>query len=696
MTRSARTPVALAPCISRGGYPYPPRSKGRFRPGAAGAETRRARECDAGPAAWPLLAAGIITWIATAVPPAIAAGAPDREALGRTVKYRILVDKVMQPTKGWTTEEWMVEEAARCGFNVFCPRAGFDRLDEVRRVAGWCRERGLFFMPWMRGTLAAPKGKEADGRRYVWADGTEEPLWSPNADAFWDWTRRYVVAYGEIAKTNPHLVGVFLDYENYTPLRKPNCYELSYDDIILEKFAQARGIDLPALPLARRKAWLDEKGLHDAFEAFQVAHWRERCRDLRRDVDAHDPGFRFCVYPAPGTPFIVRAIYPEWATARAPLVLADAVTYGNRTGSLMLADALTANRERLLERRQVPQEAGIPFFYAGGIDPAVAGAEPEFSGKNADIIAQATDGYWVFYEGPEYAYEGPDPTRDHRAYFRWFARANRDIAAGAFNLWKEPRETPDPELQVVLDMTERLRQAGAAPLAASAPPEDAKAVLAVRGRHAFVLFAKEGEAVGGRLEVRRVGRYESDCAWILLGPDGARLANGRARLDEPAAVEHTAGREGLYVLVLDTGQNAARFRPRGRGACLLGPRVHLLGAQPRVYFLPMPGAKRLRLALETPSPGETARLVLRDPDGEEVAACDTVAKERALVTADVSGAAGGRPWSLDLGKAARGGCEDIEVEFLEGAVPLLAAHPSRLLRPERAFEPAAGPPDRPR
>ena len=33
---------------------------------------------------------------------------------------------------------------------------------------------------------------------------------------------------------------------------------------------------------------------------------------------------------------------------------------------------------------------------AGGIDPAVRGADPEFSGKNAVAISEVTDGYWIF------------------------------------------------------------------------------------------------------------------------------------------------------------------------------------------------------------------------------------------------------------------------------------------------------------
>jgi len=614
-----------------------------------------------------------------------------REALGRSVKYRILVDKVMQPTKGWVTEEWMVEEAVRTGFNVFVPRKGHDRPDEVRQVAQWCRKHGIFFMPWMRGTLAAPKGKQADGRRYVWADGTEEPLWSPNADAFWEWTTRHIVQYATMAAENPYVVGVFLDYENYSPLRKANCYSLSYDDVILKAFAKARTLDLPALPLTERKAWLDAKGLHDAFAAFQVAHWRERCRTLRETVDKHDPGFRFCVYPAPGTPFMVEAIYPEWATKAAPLVLADCSTYGNGSGALLLANGLEANRQRLIERRKIPQAAGINFLYTGGIDPAVRGAEPEFSGKNADIIAQATDGYWIFYEGPEYAYQGPDPTKDHRAYFHWFNLANRDIAAGRFALWQQPRETPDPTERAVMGAVAALAKAGLAPHADTpVPPEARQTALTVRGRHAFVIRVGQGQAVAGRLQLKQVGRYQGECAYLLLDPAGERVILGHARVGEPAEVRGPAGKPGLYTLMLDTGRNAAHFYPENRTACLLGPTVHFIHAQPRAYVLPMPGATRLTIAMESPSPGETVAVVLCDPDGKEVARADTVATERVEVSATVTDATRGRPWSVDLGKAGKGACEDMTVTVVEGAVPLLATHPARLMAVERtvAIEPA--------
>ena len=50
-----------------------------------------------------------------------------------------------------------------------------------------------------------------------------------------------------------------------------------------------------------------------------------RLRKLRQAVDAINPEFLLVLYPAPGTLLMTEALYPEWATARAPMVLADAI-----------------------------------------------------------------------------------------------------------------------------------------------------------------------------------------------------------------------------------------------------------------------------------------------------------------------------------------------------------------------------------
>lgn len=361
-----------------------------------------------------------------------------RSELGRTVKLTILVDKVMQPEADWHTEEWMVKEAADAGFNVWSPRLGHDNLDEVLQVNEWCAKYGIYHMPWMRGTLTAPEGEVADGKRVVWASGSEQPLWSPNSDEFWAWTTKYIVAYAKMAADDETMMGVFLDYENYAPgARGGNLYSLSYDDEIMSAFAAAQGIELPEMGMARRAPWLKAEGLDDAFEQFQIAHWRDRCRALREAVDAYAPEFQFCIYPAPGTPFMVEATYPEWATDAAPLILADASIYGRPGLWAGHEAALEANHNKLARRMKwALEQPGGPYMYAGGLDPVVSGADPEFCGRNAAMSSEVTDGYWIFYEGPKY-----DGT--HRDYFNWFTRANAAITAGNWDFWRAPRETPD-------------------------------------------------------------------------------------------------------------------------------------------------------------------------------------------------------------------------------------------------------------
>jgi hypothetical protein len=358
-----------------------------------------------------------------------------RHDLGRTVKFKVLVDKVMQPEAGWHTEQWMVKEAADAGFNVWSPRRAND-LDEVRQVTEWCKEEDILHIPWMRGTLAVGlDNAAADGKRMVWASGVEDTLWSPNSDEFWDWTNDLILEYAKISAEMPTLFGVFLDYENYSKRGTPNCYGLSYDDIIMGKFAEAQGVEIPELPFEERSTWLKAQGLHDAFEAFQVAHWRERCRTLREAVDAIDPTFMFMIYPAPGTKFMIDACYPEWATEEAPLILADASTYG-RAAILPHEQALEANRNKMIENQRYAESIGDNLLYTGGIDPVVKGADPEFSGRNAAMIMHVTDGYWIFYEGPEY--EGT-----HREYFKWFQRAHEAAANENWEWAYEKRETPD-------------------------------------------------------------------------------------------------------------------------------------------------------------------------------------------------------------------------------------------------------------
>ncbi|MBN2309825.1 MAG: hypothetical protein JXR94_12685 [Candidatus Hydrogenedentes bacterium] len=370
---------------------------------------------------------------AVAAVAAPALGQSPREELGRADKYRILVDKVLMASTDWHMTEDQVREIAKAGFNVVVPRQGGTEPDRVRRVAELAAKHDMYYMAWMRGSLTA-----TEGTRLVWDTGNTQDLYSPNADELWDWMTGIILEQARLSVEIPAILGAFLDFENYAKNKEGDCYPLSYDEKILGEFAAAKGIQIPELAPADRHPWLRDNGHDGAFRDFQIASWRQRCRNLREQVDAINPKFQFIVYPAPGTLFIRDAVYQEWATEAAPLVLATPQTYGRAWTVLTHREALDANRGKLREGMEEVRPFAIPVQYVGGIDPVVPGADPEFSGKNAVMISDVCDGYWVFYEGPEYG------RADHRAYWRWFTRANREIAEGRFVMQYEPRQTPEP------------------------------------------------------------------------------------------------------------------------------------------------------------------------------------------------------------------------------------------------------------
>jgi len=597
-----------------------------------------------------------------------------RADLGRSVKLTILVDKVMQPQAKWVSEEWMVKATAQAGFNVFSPRAGHDRLDEVRQVTEWCAQAGIYHMPWMRGTLTAPGGPEAAGKRVVWASGNEQPLWSPNSDEFWEWTHRYIVEYAKISAENKHLMGIFLDYENYARGKEGNLYSLSYDDVILAKFAAAQGIDLPKLALDTRKAWLDKQGLHEAFSKFQIDHWRERCRTLRKAVDAFDPTFQFCIYPAPGTLFMVEATYPEWATEQAPLILADASTYGRPSRFLPQAEALESNRQKLVERMAIPKDAGIPFIYAGGIDPLVRGADPEFSGKNAVMISEVTDGYWIFYEGPTYT------KQDHADYWKWFTWANAAIHEGRFDAQHEARETPeDWTLDVFGGKDQALSLAG--PEVSGEKVEFP--VVKMRGDNLLLVAVEAGMPVEVNLQNHPVARYESLLMWDLRDVKLNKVASGTIPHGEQGTVRFVAETDGLYLLGASAGSCAYSVASTNAPIGLFaGDGLGLIYGSKRLYFAVPEGLDEFTLTAHG-AHAETVRVNVFGPEGDQIATGQTSPKKKEVAVQVTAGGQDAATWSLELTKADEGVLEDNTITLGPGLAPALALDPRHVFSVSR-------------
>lgn len=586
----------------------------------------------------------MIALMFAAMAAAQAAERPPLEDLGRSVKMRILVDKVMQPTRGWKTEEWMVKEAAEAGFNVFSPRIGYDDPEAVRQVTEWCRKYGLYHQPWMRGVQGTPKDPALSvGKRMVWADGSEQALWSPNSDELWEWLAGYVIPYAELSAKDETLMGVFLDYENYWPGGRGNLYELSYDDVILSKFAAAKQLELPELALKDRKPWLEQQGLHDEFRVFQIAHWRTKCRELREAVDQLNPKFEFNIYPAPGTMFMLEACYPEWATKDAPLILADPWTYGRPGRYTSHELGLKANRQ-ILERGMAQAAAtGINRIYIGGIDPVVHGGDPEFCGKNALLLSGLSDGYWIFYEGPKY-------DQDHPDYFKWFSWANRLMEQGEFEPALQPRETEDPWGFPKIDVTGTLLN--------RTTKRDYPEVK-LRGSNALLASARAGLPVTIDLSVFRIGRNETPLVWTVKSADWSDLVKGEIPVGETGALSFTPPATGLYVLLLEAGGNAYAVKSSNAPLGLFcEPNARLIYGAERLWFQVPTGVEQFQLTTRGGSGIETVKVRVYNPAGTEVAMFQATPKENTAEAKVEVGDAAAQVWSVKIEKADEGVLED--------------------------------------
>lgn len=574
-----------------------------------------------------------------------AAERPALKDLGRTVKMRILVDKVMQPTRGWKTEEWMIKEAADAGFNVFSPRIGAEDIAAVRQVTQWCRKYGMYHQPWMRGAQGAPADLTLSaGRRMVWANGSEQAIWSPNSDELWAWMAGYIVPYAQLSAQDDTLMAVFLDYENYWPGGMGNLYELSYDDVIMGKFAASKKLELPPLEFKDRKAWLEGQGLHDEFRDFQIAYWRQKCRELRQAVDQVNPKFMFNIYPAPGTMFMLEASYPEWATQAAPLILADPWTYGRPGRYTSHTLSLKGNQLTLERGIQQAREKSINRIYLGGIDPVVTGADPEFCGKNALMISGLSDGYWIFYEGPKYETTHPD-------YFKWFTWANRKMAAGDFAAAWQPRETEDPW--------------GFPKIAVSGGPLLTRTtkreypLVKLRGTDALLVSAHQASPITLNMQTFRIGRNEMPLVWTLKSPAWEDLATGEIGVEQTGAIAFSVPADGLYVLLLEAGGNAYAVldstAPLGLYA---DPNARFIFGAAKLYFKVPQGVTAFKLDSRGGGGVETVRVKVQDPQGGQVAVGQLTLQQNQMQIPVSAGGEDGKVWSLTIEKADEGVLED--------------------------------------
>ena len=606
---------------------------------------------------------------------------PSCAQVGHTEKFRVLVDKVLMqqgPRSDWRMKDEFLREIRDAGFNVVVPRHGAEDLGRVRDVAQRAKQHGMCYMPWLRGTLHAYY-ENSDNKRMVWKSGVESRMYSPNADAFWQWWTSLIVSYAKISAEESSLIGVFLDFENYFE-GDGAAYDLSYDDIIFPEFIAAQQLKPIAVAPKERHAWLVERGLHEKFAEFQIGRWQTKCRALRKAIDAVNPHFQLFVYPTPvESLFIRQAVARELATKQAPMVIADWRTYGRPPGAMTSEEGLMSNRLYLETKLRANQELNIRHsMYISGIDPVLKHTDPEFCGRSAVMISEKVDGYWVFYEGPKYK-------TTHKDYFRWFALGNRAIVDGKYSFWEEKRETPEPfktkefthprEIQQVLSESVTVRSLSDRP--ATAEPIRR---YELRDDQHIVIQPKTSENLRIRL-FNRNRKLTKVLTYAVYDSEGVQVVRGS--LVDETDIRFSAIAGETYRLFLTGPGFFTLHMPDVAYAVDGRKQLHLRGHATPLYFHVSAEVRSFTVTMRSGAPGETAVAKLFDPQNRAVATFHTVEQPVDKQTIDCGENSGGH-WKLVVDKADKGALDDVYVEFGPELTGYCSLEPDKLLRVQPA------------
>jgi len=220
-------------------------------------------------------------------------------------------------------------------------------------------------------------------------------------------------------------------------------------------------------------------------------------------------------------------------------------------------------------------------------------------------------------------------------------------------------------------------------LSQEAAPLKGEPSFSIRQEAVFVAPLGAGEAFQARIAARQVGKAAGPVAWRLYGPDDGLLGQGQVEVKQTAAVDVAVRQAGVHLLVVRAGQSRALVTLLSPHAALAGNAVQMIYQTSPMFFCVPAGITQFKLTLKSPSPGETARLRILDPDSREVAQIQTTDQPEVVAKVKVPKGAAGRAWQVRIERADRGSLEDYSLS-LDEALPGYWAHAAdRLVVPDR-------------
>jgi hypothetical protein len=204
-------------------------------------------------------------------------------------------------------------------------------------------------------------------------------------------------------------------------------------------------------------------------------------------------------------------------------------------------------------------------------------------------------------------------------------------------------------------------------------------------RHAaqFVAALDAGGRFQARIAARRVGKSDVPVEWLLYGPDDRLLGQGQIELNETAMLDLPAAKAGVHLLVVRSGLSRAVVSLLSPHAAMAGRSQRMIYQTSPMFFHVPAGIDRFHITLQSPAPGETARLRILDPNNRQAAEVQTGEQSEVVAEVEVPEGTAGRAWQIQVERADRGSLEDYTLSLDENLPAYWAHAADRLVTPAR-------------
>ncbi|MBU0608667.1 MAG: hypothetical protein KKI08_12330, partial [Armatimonadetes bacterium] len=448
------------------------------------------------------------------------------------------------------------------GMNLLMPKFGGlqappteGNIALLRRWGESAQATGLHLMPVYNFRGGATEALLSDRREVTIAGSTMPKTPCPLDEAFWS---KYIIGRAVWLAEHSrelHLDGCIIDPEMYGADHTcfaGACYCADCFKEFLATLPNGGPAEARPLQAAERAPWLKEHGLLEQFQQHFVDRIIGFSQRLERECHAQNPDFLLGVllldYPLPAH----RAMAMGLGTATHPVLGFSESTY-----SPGYTDYVDQQQETF---------AAMPahVLFVPGL------WQQQFPSENLaeqyTTCAAHSAGYWIYtFESlledvsklPGYQLREP-----HEKYWEACRVANAELDKLAKDpqyvsaLKIRPYDPPLPVLNVGDITIEALVPAPNGGPADSRPLLGPITTPRLRYRNPLFILGKAGEAVTVKVTNLQLANYRPGTHWAVVGPDRKLIAEGQLKVKETRDATFTPDRDGVYLLVAQSGQNS--------------------------------------------------------------------------------------------------------------------------------------------